>query len=538
MSESLELIGRSIALAADPVALFFTIMGTAIGIVFGGIPGLTAVTAMAVLLPMTFGMSPENAIFFFISIYVGSQFGNALPSILMRTPGTPASVMTAIEGHAFQQKGEGARALGISLVTSLWGQLFSFLLVAFLLFPIAEVAVRFLAPEVFALAFFGLMAASGLVGRDPTKGLIATVFGLALSTVGTDPVGGRSRFDFGVLELQAGLPAIPVIIGLLVVAELIGQARGMGRLSMRSDVVQQGQILPTWKELRYISRSTWVGSVVGFVAGVIPGLGASAGAFIAYQQARFFARDPSSFGGEEGSIEAVAAADAANNSSTGAEFIPTLALGIPGGPAMVLVLAALLLHGVTPGPGLFRSAPGALQATIGGLFMAPIAMALLGYAVIRPSVYIVSLSREVVTVLALVASLVGIFSLRQNVFDVYVALGIGLIGYGLQRFGYPMAPAALGYILGGIIEASLRRGLVMTFNDPLQFLLRPFVISILAVSIVLFVYMAFSKRGKDEEEEEGDEDEEVSPASREHRQEDESAAGEGQCDAQQRVREP
>jgi putative tricarboxylic transport membrane protein len=497
MENGLELIAGGLALAFAPAGLLFSTIGVLLGMVFGAMPGLSALTALAVLLPLTYTMSTENAILLFIGVLVGSQFGNSIPSVLIRTPGTPAAAMTAIEGWPFQQRGEGARALGVALVASVWGQLFSFVLVALTLLPLAQFAIGFIHPEIFALAVFGLMAASGLMPGQPLKGLVATVFGLALSTVGPDPVDGAQRFTFGILELQAGLELIPVVLGLLVVSELLNQSADPDlHRRVKGQSLRGTRILPTMKETRYIARATWIGSSVGFIMGVIPGVGSSAGAFIAYQQAKIFAHDPKLFGGEHGSIEALAAADASGNASTGGEFIPTLGIGIPGGPAMVLVMAALIIHGVTPGPGLFRSQPGALEATIGGLLISCILMAVVGYLLIRPSVYIVSLSREAVMVVALVTALVGTYTLRWNLFDVYATLGFGIVGYVLTRFGYPMAPAALGYILGGIIESSFRRGLVMSFNSPVEFLMRPYVLGLLGVGLLLFAYSMWSKRDK------------------------------------------
>lgn len=490
-----DLLREGMALALSPLALLFSFVGVILGILFGAMPGLSAFTALAVLLPLTFTMSPENAIILFLAIYVGSQFGNSLPAVLMRTPGTPASVMTAIEGYPFQQRGEGARALGVCLTSSIFGQLFAFVSVAILILPLARFSVKFISPEVFALAVFGLVAAASLVGRDPVKGIVSTAIGLALATVGPDPISGVQRFNFGIKELQTGLEAVPLIVGLLVVAELIGQSgeREHMELVAGTDIRHSRRIWPTLRDLVFIRRATIIGSITGFITGMIPGIGAAGGSFIAYQQARVFAHEPKKFGGTEGSLEALAAADSANNASTGGEFVPTLGLGIPGGPAMIIVIAALQLHGIIPGPGLFQSRPGTLEAVVGGLIVACLFMAILGYLSIRPAVYLVSLSRESVLIVALVTSLIGIYAIRWNLFDVAVALAAGGLGVILTKFHYPMAPAALGFILGPIVESNLRRGLVLSYNNPLTFIGRPIVLVLLAIGATLFAYSMWSK---------------------------------------------
>lgn len=498
MEGSLELLQNGLALAFHPEGIFYSSIGVVLGIVFGAMPGLSSLTALAVLLPLTYTMPPEQAILLFIGVLAGSQFGNSLPSVLIRIPGTPASVMTAIEGYPFQRRGEGRRALGMALVASGWGQIFGFALVAVLLLPLARFAVGFIHPEVFALAVFGLIAASSLMPGQPVKGLLATAFGLALSTVGPDPVTGVRRFTMGQLELSAGFELIPVVLGLLVVSELLNQAADI-KSSRAADpsAKPNARVLPSLRDLRYVSRATWVGSVVGFIMGMIPGVGSSAGTYVAYQQAKNVSHDPQLFGGEHGSLEALAAADASNNAANGGEFIPTLGIGIPGGPAMVLVMAALITHGITPGPGLFQSYPGALEATVGGLLVSGLVMMVIGYLVIRPSVFIVSLSQPAVIVIALATSLLGAYAVRWNFFDVYAVLGFGIVGFVLTRFGYPMAPAALGYILGSIIEASLRRGLVMSFNSPAEFVMRPYVLTLLLLGVAVFVYSAWRKRRRE-----------------------------------------
>ena len=464
--------------AIHPLPLALISLGVIIGIIVGALPGLSALTAMAVLVPITFGMVPANAVFLFMGIIVGGQFGNSLPSVLIGTPGTPASIMSAVEGYEFHKRGEGAKALGLSLISSTFGQLLSGIGFVLLVVPLAEFAVKFLFPEIFALSVLGLTTAATLTGRNPVKGIVAAAFGIVLTTVGPDPVTSRPRFSFDYLELEVGLDVVSMIVGFLVISELIHAARQS--FSWPEGQRARGRILPTLPELRQAMGPMSLGTVIGFFIGALPGAGASVGHFVAYGQAKLFSRHPERFG--KGSMEGFVAADAANNASSGGELTPTLALGIPGGPGMVLVLVVLLIHGIMPGPGLLQSAPAVLEATVGGLLIGTVAMFVFGYLSIRPAVYLFSVSRPAVYVGALVISLIGIYSLRSSTFDVYTGIISGTIGYFMRRYGYPVAPTALAIILGGMIEENLRRGLVMTYGSFAEFFTRPGVVIILGLA--------------------------------------------------------
>ena len=472
--------------AIHPLPLALISLGVIIGIIVGALPGLSALTAMAVLTPITFGMVPTNAVFFFMGIIVGGQFGNSLPAVLIGTPGTPASIMSAVEGYEFQKRGEGGKALGLSLVSSTVGQLLSGIGFVLLVIPLADFSVQFLFPEIFALSVLGLTTAATLAGRNPVKGIVAAAFGIALTTIGPDPVTSRPRFSFGYLQLEVGLDIVSMIVGILVVSELIHAARQS--FNWPAGQRATGRILPTLAELKKASGPMGLGTVIGFFIGALPGAGASVAHFVAYGQAKLFSRHPERFG--KGSMEGFVAGDAANNASSGGELTPTLGLGIPGGPGMVLVLVVLLIHGITPGPGLLQSAPGVLEATVGGLLVGTVAMFVFGYLSIRPAVYLFSVSRPAVYVGALVISLIGIYSLRSSAFDVYVSLIAGTMGYFMRRYGYPVAPTALALILGGLIEENLRRGLVMTFGSFTVFFPRPVVVVILALSGVVLLQPA------------------------------------------------
>jgi putative tricarboxylic transport membrane protein len=496
MSDQLSLLMDGLAAMLLPFNIFLLILGTFIGIVVGAIPGLSAITALACFLPLTFSMGPEQAIILFISVYVGANFGNAIPSVLLGLPGTPSAVMTAYEGYILQRQGRGAEALGVTLYTSVAGQLFGGLVVVLLLVPTAKIAVNFLFPEVFAIGVLALIATAGLLGGNPLLGLASGIFGLVLSTVGTDVLTGSGRFAFGNIDLAAGFDTVGLIVGFLIVGETMFQmlskqddwkppasrefsAKGRGSLLRRWFGVSG------WHEFVGTWRASLAGYVAGLVIGVLPGVGGSVGSVVAYQQSKLFAKEPEKYG--HGSYEALSAADGAGNVETATSAVPSFAFGIPGSPVMVIMLAALTIHGITPGPGLMKSEPASIAALLATLLIAPLALFVVGLVSIKPSVYIASLPTQPIRVVALILSLVGIYSLHWNMFEVGVCAAIGLLSYLMRRLEIPVLPAAIGVLLGAVLERNLRVGLSMAGSVE-DFFTRPWVLVLLGLAILSLVY--------------------------------------------------
>lgn len=475
------------------LSLLLLVLGTFLGIIVGAIPGLTPVVAMACMIPITYTMSAEVAIVLFLGIYVGSQYGNSIPAIVLGLPGTPSAAITALEGYPLQKAGQGERALGVALLTSVFGQAFGGIAVAFFLIPFANIAIYFLFPEVFALAVLGLMATAGLSEGKPIKGIISAAFGVSLATIGTDPIGATPRFAFGNLYLTSGLNLVSITIGFLIVGELLYRYTTVEEEIKHSIVKIEGSFLSSWSDFITTFRVSCISSIIGFITGVLPGAGGTVGAILAYQQSKSLARHPELYGGK-GSIEAIAAADAANNANTAGTVIPTLGLGIPGSPSMVLVLMVLLIHGVSPGPALSSSAPESVMATIGALILAPIALFAVGFFAIKPSLFVASLPQETLRISALVIALAGVYSLQWSMFDIYVAIVLGFISFLMRHYGFPILPAVMGAILGGTIETNLRRGLSMTYGSFIEFFTRIPVMVILSIGIVTLVYSFLASR--------------------------------------------
>ncbi len=476
-------LAEGLAVGFQPDALFWIAVGTVIGMIVGAAPGIGPTVGMAVMLPITLRLSPEQGIFLMSAILVGANFGNSIPAVLVRIPGSSSALLTIVEGYPFQQRGEGGRALLICLISSVVGQTLGVLMFILFVIPLSQVAVRFLFPEIFALTVFGLLTAAGLLGKSPVKGLVAVAVGLLLSMVGTDPVTGQSRLGFGIPELEVGISDIALLVGLLALREVFLDVRKPFE-TFQGDVKRLDLRWPSLADLREVWWPTVIGSVVGTLIGILPGNGGAVSSFISYRMAKMFSKKKHLFG--KGSLEGLAAVDSANNGAATGEMIPTLGLGIPGTSSMVLIMAALAAQGIIAGPQIMQTRPGLIHATFGGLMAATLMMGVIGYVLIWPSVYISRLSRPAIIAVTMVMIVLGVYVISYNVFDLWVCLAGGVLGYILTRFGYPVMPATLAFVLGPTVEASLRRGLIMT-DGLIGFVSRPAAGILLTLAVLTLV---------------------------------------------------
>ncbi|MEY3019619.1 MAG: hypothetical protein RLZZ272_603 [Actinomycetota bacterium] len=466
----------------SPTLLVLVVIGVVYGVIAGALPGLGTTLAYGLVLPFTFAMDTVNAVAFLLAITVAIGYGNSLPAILVGVPGTPAAVLTCLDGYALHKRGESSLALGVNYVSALVGQLVSILFFVVMVIPLARLAYSFLAPELFSLYLFGVVAIVSLTGKNVLKGIAAAGFGFAIALVGIDPVNFTRRFDFGVFELRQGFSVPAVIIGLLAVSELLRQTRQSFQWdSTRTDVEFR---FPPFSRIRRAVPALLGGTVVGTLIGAIPGAGATPAAMIAYQQAQAFSKHPEEFG--RGSIEGIAANEASQNASNSGELIPTLGLGIPGSGSMTLLLAALSINGFIPGPNLIREAPQLLSATIAGMLGATVLLLITGWWMAKLLLRLLSVNRSVVIVLALATVTLGVYSINYRLLDVYVAFAAGAVGYFMLRYGYSTAAAALAVVLASGFEAQLRRGLNLFGNDPAQFFGRPITAAIVVLAAGFF----------------------------------------------------
>jgi len=470
------------ALTTTP-AVFAAVGGVVWGILGGALPGISPSIAMALLLPFTYTMEPIPGIVMLASTYVGAEYGGSIPAILIRTPGTNAAAATAIDGYEMQQQGRGGEALGISLASGVIGGLIGLFFLVALTKPLAQVALLFTPPAYFALGVLGLSVIASLSSGSLVKGLMAGVVGLMVATVGTDPVSGVNRFTYGSPELLGGIPFILVMVGVFAVSELLVQAGKPEWTKPRE--VQTRIKLPSLKMLKRLRKPQLIGSGIGLFEGCMPGAGGSIAAFMAYNEARRWSKHPEEFG--KGSPEAIAAPESANNTVAGTALVPMLSFGIPGSNSTAILLGGLLIHGLQPGPLLFEKHPDFIYGLFGGLFVANTSLFLVGMLVLTPAIWLVNRPKPylLAAIYALIFS--GIYSIDHSLFDLYLVLAAGTVGYVMRIFGFPFLPLVLGLVLGYLIEANYRRSLLLTGGDHIVFLQDPIAVGLLITALVFVI---------------------------------------------------
>ncbi|MBL8700633.1 MAG: tripartite tricarboxylate transporter permease [Alphaproteobacteria bacterium] len=468
---------------AQPGVFAFLLLGTVLGIVVGAIPGLTATMAIALLIPFTFSMNPISGIVMLLAIYASGIYGGGIASILIRTPGTPAAAATVLDGYPMAQRGEAGRAIGIATISSGIGGVFSALCLTFFAPMLATVALRFSAPEYFALAVFGLTVTMTLAGDAPLKGLASALAGLLVGMIGLDPIGGFPRFNFGVAELTGGLNFVAVMIGLFSLSEAFRQLETMGSSVPVPPAVRN--VLPRLREILGYWRVYVRSCVFGLVVGITPGIGAETSSFLSYSETKRTAKDPGRFG--KGAPEGVAAAQSAENASTGGDLLPMLTLGVPGDAATAVLMGALTIHNLQPGPLLFQERPDLVHQIFAGMICANVAFVVIGLLGARVFASVVQVDRRILVPIVCLLSLIGAYAIDNNPLDVWVTLIFGVIGWLMQRNGFPVSPLVLAVILGGMMESNLRRALVMGQGDLAYFLQRPIALAILAAALLAIV---------------------------------------------------
>jgi putative tricarboxylic transport membrane protein len=461
-------------------SVLFINFGIAVGIVFGALPGLTATMGVALFLPVTFGLEPLPGMLLLLGIYCGGTYGGSITAILIKTPGTPASAATVLDGYEMARKGHAGKALDIALVCSTIGGIISAFVLLFLAPQIARIALRFGSPERFMLAMFGLSIICTLSGRHLFKGLISAAFGLFVASIGLDPIEGLPRFTFGINEFMAGVGIIPALVGLFAISEIlnkvcIGDAAEEDKAALTKERM-------TLAELRGCSKDIVKSSIIGTVIGAIPGTGAAIAAFLSYMEARRSSKTPGKFG--TGHINGVAAPEAGNNGVTGATLIPLLTLGIPGDVVTAVMLGALMMKGLTPGPQLFQK-HGVLMYTIMiGLIFVNVFMYLQGKLFIKAFANVNRIPTSLLSTILIVLCVIGGFSVNNSVFDVFLMLGFAAIGYLAYKFQFPAVPMLLAIILGPMAEENLRKSLLLSNGSWGIFVTKPISLLFLLLTLV------------------------------------------------------
>ena len=468
-----EAILAMLSVFTDPYLLALIFVTTIFGVIIGALPGLGATTGAALLLPFTLTMEPVAAITVLTTIYVSATFAGAITAILINTPGTPAAAATCFDGFPLAQRGEAGRALGIAVVASTIGGIFSVIVLSIAAPMMARVAYEFRPPEYFALTLFGLSMLASISSGGAVRNLIGGLFGVWLATIGADQVTSVERFMFGNYNLYEGLNFIPVMIGLFAMSELLVQSNKLNQVveTVKMKAVQ----LPSMADYKKIWKTVLRSCGIGTFIGVLPAEGATVASMIGYSEAQRWSKTPEEFG--KGSIEGVAGAEAANNAATGGAMVPTLVLGIPGSATTAVILVGLMVHGLRPGPYLFTEQVDKVYAIFGAMLVANIMFFVLGLRAAKLFARVSLVPRAILWPIVFMLSLVGAYSLNQAMMDVALVLIFGFVGYFMRRFGFSVAPVAIGLILGKMVETNLQNSLKifdgqwwMIFTQPLALL--------------------------------------------------------------------
>ncbi|WP_209124154.1 tripartite tricarboxylate transporter permease [Alkalihalobacillus sp. BA299] len=476
-----------IAQIFDFQTLFLVFIGVFLGILFSAIPGLTATMGIALLIPYTFALPQVAGISMLLGIYLGGMYGGAITAILIRTPGTPSAAATLLDGYPMAEKGEAGRALSFATIGSFIGGIISCIILMLIAPQLAQAGLRFGPAEFFALAVFGLSIVGTVSGKNVIKGIIVAAIGLLIATIGMDPINGAMRFTFGSANLTSGIAFIPALIGLFAVSQVIKEIEGKVKSNHQKKVKYQRQRV----SIKEVAKN-WVeflrAGIIGTFIGIIPGTGTSIATFLSYNESKRFAKPERRKEYGKGIPEGVIATETSNNAVTGGALVPLLTLGIPGDVVTAVILGGLLIQGVTPGPLLFQNEQTLVYSLFGTLIIANIFMLLIGLFAIRFVGKIVDVPKTILLPIIVTLCFIGSYSLSNNLFDVWVALAFGVIGYLLEKFDYPLAPLILGIILGPIIESNLRRALIESGNSISIFATKPIAAVFLSIAIISLIY--------------------------------------------------
>ncbi len=474
----------------DPISILLLIAGIVLGLVIGILPGLGPPIAIAIALPFTFYMDIVPSLILLLAIYSAATYGGSISAIALGIPGTGSAMATVLDGNKMFKAGRGGEALGLSLTSSMIGGLFSAVALAILAPLLASIAVQFGPREYLAISIFGLLVVVRVAGDDLVKGIIAAAIGLFLTTWGIDPVNGTTRYLFGSYKLYEGMPFVPFLLGVFAVSEMFIQAEHNLRAT-KFDTESLRARLPSFPVLNRLKGLILRSSIIGTVIGVIPGEGAAVGAFFSYSEAKRRSKTPEKFG--TGIPEGIVAPETANNATIGGALVPTLTLGVPGSPAAAVLLGAFLIQGLVPGPKLFSDRPDLMYAIFVSLFVINILMIFIGLVTIRFAAMIVAIPAQIVIPSVLILCFLGTYSVTGDLFGIQVMIMAGIFGYVFRKLGFPVAPLAIGFVLGEILETALRQSFVVSRGSVIDVFNSPIALTIYGILIASIIWEPVTK---------------------------------------------
>ena len=483
--DTLNHILNGFAVSTMPINLWYTFIGVFLGTIIGVLPGIGPSAGIALLIPVTFGMNPTSALIMMCGIYYGTKYGGSTTAILIRTPGEAASVMTSIDGYEMAKKGRAGAALAVSAIGSFIAGTLGVIGLTIFAVPLSSMALKFGPAEYFTLMLFAMTAVSTLTGKSPAKGLLATILGLMIATIGIDLQSGQARYTMGIPEFQDGVGFVVVVVGLFAVAEVFRGLediyKGTGAKAMRIT----GKLWLTKEEWMRSIGPIWRGGIIGFIIGVLPGAGGTIASIMSYTTEKRLSKHPEEFG--HGAIEGVAGPEAANNSDTAGAMVPLLTLGIPGGGATAVLMGAFIMYGIQPGPLLFQNRPDLVWGLINSMYIGNVMLLILNLPLIGIFVQLLKIPSGILYPLIIAISVIGAYAINGSMTDLYLILIFGVIGYVFDKVDIPVAPMVLSLVLGGLMEQSFRQAMTISGADPKIFIGSGISITLLILAVVMLV---------------------------------------------------
>ncbi|SNT38235.1 putative tricarboxylic transport membrane protein [Asanoa hainanensis] len=484
--DSLSPVLDGFAVVLEPKNLLYCLIGVLIGMLIGVLPGLGPAATIAILLPVTFGLEPVTSIIMLAGIFYGAQYGGTITSVLLRLPGEASSVVTVFDGHAMARQGRAGTALGIAAIGSFVGGTLSIVALTLVAPFVAGFALDFGPPEYAALALLGIMLVATISNGSKLKALIAATVGLLLATIGRDDFISVERFTFGSLSLADGLDFVPIAMGLFGLGEILYNLEQRHRAARAPAVITD--IWPGKADLRQASGAIGRGSVLGFLLGILPGGGAVLSSLAAYALEKRRSRHPERFG--RGAIEGVAAPETANNAAATSSFIPLLSLGIPANATMAVIFGALLIQGITPGPQLVTEHPDLFWGVVNSMYVGNVLLLIMSLPLVGLFVRIVRIRPTILAPITTLITLIGAYTVRNDLFDIGLVIFFGVVGYLMKKAGFDPGPLVLAFVLGSLLETALRRSLILFDGNPAGFFTRPISGTLLACFLVVILIPA------------------------------------------------
>ena len=475
--------------AVSPATLLYCFIGVFVGTLIGVLPGIGALSTISLLLPLTYHLDPTAAVVLLAGVYYGAQYGGSTASILLNLPGTPSSAVACLDGYPMSRQGRAGVALFMTTAASFIGATIGVLLMTLFTPAIADLGLKFGPYEYFAMMLLGLIAASTLASGSPVKGMAMVVLGLLLGMIGTDVQTGQQRFDFGIPELTDGLNLVALAMGVFGVSEVVNSINRVKRAG-EGNRISMRAMWPTRKDWREAALPMLRGSGIGSFFGALPGTGAGIASFMAYATEKRISRTPERFG--KGAIEGLASSEAANNAAAQTAFVPTMSLGIPGDAVMALMIGALIIHGIQPGPMMISEQPAMFWGLIASFVIGNLMLVILNIPLIGVWVAILRIPYRVLYPAILVFIALGVYSVNNNSFDIMMVALAGVFGYALSVLRFEVAPLLLGFVLGPLMEEHLRRALLLARGDPMVFVQRPISLGLLVACVLIVVWTTVS----------------------------------------------